>query len=833
MSFSFDLISHPDRTLNEHLESCNAISERLLEFKYVSPDFMDKSDLEHIRRLLVYFHDFGKGTDFFQAKILAATEREGEAAFKNLHSSYISYFKQNKGLTVSEEMRMRGYLRLDNHAKMGAYWLFSTWSHFDPVVEVIVLRVIRRHHGHLTNFLASKGSEEKLQAELDPAQGYSIEQLEKQLGYFSFEGYNKILISQGWSVLPHMWATIRKKFEDFEYFEKIDDLLSSNTSARYFLLQHYLFSLLLSADKGDMMIDRHFDKAAILKPKRLIPRNIIGEFKTISFKTKESKPIDVQREEAYLEIDKNCKTYCNGNFFSITLPTGFGKTFSAYNAAIILQEKFAEQSGGRVARIIYSLPFTSIIDQNDGILRSVFEKCGGESINKTWISCNHYLTLPNEKYDGEELKNGAAEYLAEGWEQEVIVTTFVQLLEGIFTNSNRSLRKFHNITNAIILLDEVQNVPPKYYEVIELVFKAMAKYFNTKFVFITATQPFLFENEDDVLELTDPSKELTRSYFERLERIQLNQQLLKNRNYEASSIEELKEIFSSDIEANFNRSFLFICNTIAYSQVVYNCLKEKFSMSHFLIYLSASILPKRRKQLIRFIMGKGKPRIVVATQVVEAGIDIDLDVVYRDLAPMDSINQAAGRCNRNAIRGAGEVKLFNSGKCSHIYDSVLIDATVSILKNELDIIPESRFYELNNRYANQVREDKVKNANISKKIKNAIYRLNLEELAENFKIIDQKYPQFNVFIPYSMKAIKLWQKYQSALENKDIFKRKRAIKKISPELLQYVIRFPANKYEPEAKYRDEFIIYEKDWVKFYDLETGFRFDNKDETSLIF
>lgn len=833
MSFSFDLVSHPDRTLAEHLESCNDISERLLEFKYVSSDFMDKPEIEHIRRLLVYFHDFGKGTDFFQAKILDATEREGEASFKDLHSSYINYFRQNKGLAVSEEMRLKGYLRLDNHAKMGAYWLFSTWSHSDPVVEVIVLRVVRRHHGYLTNFLESNGSEERLQAELDTVQGYSIEQLEKQLAYFGFEGYNKILKGQGWGVNPQMWAGIRQKFENFEYFENIDNILSSNKSAKYFLLQHYLFSLLLSADKGDMMIERHYDKTVILKPKRLIPSNIVGEFKTMSFKEKEPNPIDDQREEAYLQIAKNCKTYGDRNFFSITLPTGFGKTFSAYNAAIILQEQFAEQSGGKIARIVYSLPFTSVIDQNDQILRSIFEKCGGDSINETWISRNHYLSLPNEKYDGEELINGAAEYLAEGWEQEVIVTTFVQLLEGIFTNRNRSLRKFHNMTNAIILLDEVQNVPPKYYEAIELVFKAMAEYFNTKFVFITATQPFLFENENDVLELTDPAKVLTKQYFEKLSRIQLNQQLLKTNNYEESPIEELIETFCTDIESNPDKTFLFIFNTIAYSQAVYKSLKEQFSETYCLIYLSASILPRRRKQLIKFIMGKGKPRIVVATQVVEAGVDIDLDVVYRDLSPMDSINQAAGRCNRNARKGTGEVKLFNSGKGLSIYDGVLMDATVSILKSEKEAIPESSFYELNRRYAKQVRKDKAQNANASADLKDAIYKLNLEDLAKSFKLIDKQYPQFNVFIPYSKRALKVWQEYRLALSEKDTFKRKRAIKQVTPKLLQFVTRFPASKYQPDPNHKDDFIIYEKEWAQWYDLETGFRFDNKNESIALF
>ncbi|MBK8562488.1 MAG: hypothetical protein IPN76_03865 [Saprospiraceae bacterium] len=282
------------------------------------------------------------------------------------------------------------------------------------------------------------------------------------------------------------------------------------------------------------------------------------------------------------------------------------------------------------------------------------------------------------------------------------------------------------------------------------------------------------------------------------------------------------------------KSFLFIFNTIAYSQEVFNKLKSKYSDTHCLLYLSASILPKRRRQLIRLIMRKGKPRIVVATQVVEAGVDIDLDVVYRDLAPLDSINQAAGRCNRNAVKGQGEVKLFNSGKAQRIYDGVLLDATLAILKQQKeDTIPESKFYALNRQYAKQVRIDKAIDANASAKLKEAIFKLNLEDLVDSFKLIDQDYPQYNVFIPYYHKAKVVWDKYKATSEIKDFFERKRAIKSLQPELMQFVTRFPKNKYNPGPNHNDDFIIYEPDWKNWYDLETGFRFKDSSDTIMLF
>ena len=162
------------------------------------------------------------------------------------------------------------------------------------------------------------------------------------------------------------------------------------------------------------------------------------------------------------------------------------------------------------------LPFTSIIDQNATILEEIFKKYTtnvNNDLNNNWIAKHHYLSSYNDCYDNTKLEDSEAEYLTVGWEQEVIVTTFVQFLESIFTNQNKSLRKFHNICNSIIVLDEVQNIPAKYFEVIEVVFRKLSSYFGTKFIFVTATQPFLFADNDHIVELTDPDYKKTHYYF--------------------------------------------------------------------------------------------------------------------------------------------------------------------------------------------------------------------------------------------------------------------------------------------------------------------------------
>lgn len=276
-------------------------------------------------------------------------------------------------------------------------------------------------------------------------------------------------------------------------------------------------------------------------------------------------------------------------------------------------------------------------------------------------------------------------------------------------------------------------------------------------------------------------------------------------------------------------------NTIAYSQEVLTFLRKN-NPDITIVYLSGSILPKRRKQLIKLIkrnIQQGKRQVVVSTQVVEAGVDIDLDIVYRDFAPMDSINQSAGRCNRNGIKGKGIVRLFNSGKAERIYDGTLLTTTKIILKQYQEVIEESELYQINLAYAVQIRAGIAENSNISQHMIKCMQELQLEDLADAFKLIDEDYPAYNVFIEYNGEARRIWKEYLSSFRIKDIFARKRYLKKLTPKLLTYVTRFPKNKYEPTKEAdKNKFLIKEENWRDYYDLCFGFKLNDKNSSIFI-
>lgn len=819
----FDLISHPHQSLAKHLDGCDRISAKVLAMKYLSPDFYSKPDLETWRKLLVYFHDFGKGTDYFQHRIIEATEREGETDFWESQRPYISAFRKTRGATVADELRHNS--DLGSHARLGGYFLFSQFSHHDPVVQIILLKVIQRHHGYLTNFAYDK----KKNKPVIQLTSETLELLEKQQTRQNFDLYNKILSEVGLpEVKPEQWGDIKEQFAKQRTVKKWAEELESANTYRYFFLQHYLFSILLSADKGDMQLPRNDTRHELIRQNHVVdePEHAVERYKKAVFENAEVKPIDRQREQAFQDIARNAKAYGGGSFFSITLPTGMGKTFAAYKAAFLLQKRFANDTGTK-PRIIYCLPFTSVIDQNAAILQDIFEK---NELDKDWISIHHYLSHFNERYDDTEQNSYAldfptSEYMTEGWEQDVVVTTFVQFLESIFTNRNRALRKFHNLAHAVVVLDEVQAIPPKYFNVVEDALRHLAQYFGTKFLFVTATQPMLFEDRKVITELTDPTLKKTRAYFGQMERIELDQSLLRGNGYQEMEDAEIQSLILEDMEANPEQSFLVICNTIRQSQQMFRFLKENLDADLPVRYLSSSIIPFCRKVLIDNIKSHKGRQVLVSTQVVEAGVDIDFDVVWRDWAPLDSINQSAGRCNRNGLKGKGRVKLFHAGKAKYIYDSKLLGATRDVLQSSDfgNIIPEGRFLELNDRYAAAIWKAVAEENPTSDKLKEAMKNLQLETVNESFKLIQDDQLSYNVFIPYSDQAEAVREKFNAIFRTvKDRFDRKAELKKLRPELLPFVTRFPKKQYEPPENQRENFLIFPPDWKNWYDEVLGFR-----------
>lgn len=812
-SSSSVLISHPHQSLEKHISAVNKLSKRALAAKHILPKLGQLEQLEKWRLLLVLFHDFGKSTVYFQHKIIQAVIKENPE-YNGLDRSYVESFYQIYPKSKLEE-EMINDPTLGSHAALGAYAIQGELVGENSLIKAILLEITKRHHGDLKNFD---------DLEFSVLDGRTNISLQTQWEKANRDDYLSILSVHNLK-LPDELDNIFEEMDGPELCLTLsfDELLPASDIQPY-VLTLFLFSLLLAADKGDLMVERKDWVANTY----LFPKELVASYKKTAFKNSPIKAIDKARELAYQMVERNIQLYQDSPYYSISLPTGLGKTLTAFNAAIQLQNALASKYGQTdqltIPKIIYCLPFTSVIDQNAAVLEEIFINA---QIKEGYLARHHYLADWQSKKDGHEegLSDSEKEYFTEGWEYPFTVTTFVQFLETLFSNKNRKLRKFHNIANAIVILDEVQNIPPSYFETVETMFKMLYECFNTRFLFVTATQPFLIA-KDPVIELTGPEMRKTEEFFTKMNRIDLDVSIWKEGG---KPLNELLDIFQHAIEQEANRSFLFIFSKVKPSQTAFQQLKEQNPNAE-LIYLSAAILPVLRKERILKIKNppKGKQLIVVTTQVVEAGVDIDLDVVYRDFAPLDSINQSAGRCNRNGLKGRGQVRLFRSEKgTNNVYDAVLINITEKVLTEQINkqgglVIPESAFFDMNTAYAKAIRTAIADGNNDSEMIA-WMKALKFEKVSKKFKLINQKNNRYSVFINYCEAANEIWEKYCQTARIPDRWDRKKEMRKLRPKLLMYVVQFPEHCLPFDKKAEDIALVYlnRMEYTNYYSLETGY------------
>ncbi len=352
-------------------------------------------------------------------------------------------------------------------------------------------------------------------------------------------------------------------------------------------------------------------------------------------------------------------------FFSLTVPTGGGKTLSAMAFAL----RHAQLHGLR--RVIVVIPYLSIIEQNAGEYRRIFDP------EDKGIVVEHHSAVKvsddiNEERPLNPLERSPLEYATENWDAPIIVTTSVQFIESLFASRTSRCRKLHNIARSVVIFDEVQTLPVHLLNPLLNVLRQLQRHYGTSFVFSTATQPAFRKSnsvsegfaEDEIIEITKD----TSAAFRQLRRVRYR----FTSPVQTMSWSELAALIAGRKQA------LCVVNTRRHAfelwSELHRTLPEEEHSSLF--HLSSWMCAQHRFDLlgddkaieadtIRARLKRGAPCRVVSTQLIEAGVDVDFPLVLRALAPLDSIVQAAGRCNREGrLRDAsgrptlGEVILF-------------------------------------------------------------------------------------------------------------------------------------------------------------------------------
>ena len=714
-------LAHPNDSLPEHLWR---VADRAGNL--IAP----KSELGLIAFVAGLFHDIGKATPYFQDYLLRTKRRT----------------------------------QYTPHAKIGAVlsWWYTGEMELPVWIRLAIFLAILRHHGQL-KFESWKQHLIKIRCDdLKSGKPLSKQLLSLDLNGIHFWLENlpdTELVNLPKTLPPLTFDAVEKRLLDVG-LPKLRHPFPDLEAAVMFVAG---FGSLLAVDKidaamqGGCILRQSLPCDAVVKYKRFYNERFFGS----------TSSLNVRREQIALEVKETWLDNLDKSLFSLTAPTGSGKTLTILNAALAIRAEI-EKTEGFSPRIIYCLPFTSVIDQNHGVFRDVFRANGLFANRQDLLLKHHHLVDGLYKTDDAEYEaDGAGQLLTETWQSELVVTTFYQLLHSLLSYENANLKRAGQLTGSLVLMDEVQAIPLKYWQALRRLFQAVANSLGTRFVLLTATKPLIFR-PDDAVELLPSYVE----HFRSLSRVQIFSQL------SAVTLEQFSEHLI-DKYGSDSRAMLIILNQKRAVNNVFTRLNEALP-DRKVIALSTNFTPKDRRiriRLIQRLLGQNEAIIVVSTQLVEAGVDISFPIVHRDLAPLDSVIQAAGRCNRHDDgKVLGELHLWrlfndenmmNAPLCQKVYDTPLIEVTEEILSQEVEWL-EGDFLHLSQEYF-----EKCWLRHEQEEVEEWLIEGNFELIQSDFELIREGAPQKSLFVVGKDKFnqvvneydLDLWLRYCEIYEN--------------------------------------------------------------------
>ena len=650
---------------------------------------------------------------------------------------------------------------LKNHAFIGSIAGFQKCSETDSLLAYLAYYLIRKHHANLAHPTSDTLFQEAEKIRLEEV---FSKQSQNLLGNSSVIGQE--LDEEIEPLLAYPTPRSLKK-EARKLSEKAPDI------QHYFFI-NYFFSLLLEADKLDASNTELYER-------QTIPLNVVYRYLEKSGKQdltgfgnlsglSQNKLRDYSRAEVLSHLDD--PEILNHKLFTLTAPTGIGKTLTSLDFAIRLKDQVREKEG-HDPQIIYALPFINIIEQNLGVYECLFESADIKILA-------HYQYADVFNGSNEELDEKAYQQrlmTLDTWQSDIVITSFVQLFETIITNKNRLLKKFNHLAGSILILDEVQTLKLSLMPLIGAVLHYLTKFLNTRIILMTATKPQIFEiaNAEILFHEGEKAipKELLTSHetvFQQFQRTKLIPLLDFQFDQEEPEQDFIDQIFAQYWDEG--KSCLIVCNKVNRAINIYDAIQEyleRQSLNNPVCHLSTNILPKHRQTRIdsikKAIKNKDKP-IVVATQVVEAGVNLDFDMGFRDIGPVDSLIQVAGRINRNNDPEKQYAPLYitDFGDCVNIYGSLTDGQAKQVLDKEF--IPEEQYLEVLDDYYTGLNNKKAFDTSIFYSMKTLNYdNVNKAYTPVNqFRIIESAPSMRSVFIEYDEEATECLNNYRALLD---------------------------------------------------------------------
>ncbi|GAF23124.1 CRISPR-associated helicase Cas3 [Bacillus sp. JCM 19047] len=585
-----------------------SVRKHLLDAQYLAEHYGAKLNVRYMAGLAALLHDLGKYSEHFQLYLSQAVFKQENPKFK-------------KGEV--------------DHATAGAKLLFELYytkssSPYEKLLVEIVGNAIISHHGNLHDFISPKHDSDFLRRMTKEVPQYKnvVESFfEEVMTEAEFEDY------------------VGKAVKEMEQFVPFNGKLS-------FFLSKFIFSCVLDADRTNT---RDFEAGVV---SNVPPKNkakfekyyhvLMDYLKTLKEKPEASHPINILRAKMSDQCDRFAEK--PSGVYTLSIPTGGGKTLASLRYAL----KHAKDK--EKDRVIYIVPYTTIIEQN---AQEVRDKLGAADDILEHHSNIIDETVWDKKDVGDEFEEGShtkqqtLKLMKDDFSAPIIFTTMVQFLNIFYAKGNRNTRRLHNLSNAVIIFDEVQKVPLNCVSLFNEAINFLSGQAKSSILLCTATQPALdsvqyrlVKGEDSEIIANLAEVELA---FKRVNIVDRTKKKMNN--------QDLANWLRSEVGEWGNA--LVILNTKRAVKDLYETLKDTEAD---VFHLSTSMCAAHRKDQLEVIkkrLTEDKPFICVTTALIEAGVDISFKCVVRSLAGLDSIAQAAGRCNRHGEADVRDVYVID------------------------------------------------------------------------------------------------------------------------------------------------------------------------------
>lgn len=805
-------------TLQEHTELANKYLKKIIEYKNLKPFFERIKNILNLKNQeeelyykmiedVVNFHDFGKVNSQFQIDKML-----NEEIFK-----------------MEDKYNISGVLGSDHSLLSASMFIAYYFGKITDLIEIVETKkivilfeilfalsyVISKYHGNLDSF---EEYIEKLSRNND-------ENILKEL--------KNISVSNGGILLQAFLEkeTITIFFNFIETYiseRKKKENISSLEAMSIFVFTKMMFSLLVASDYystnefmqkikyenfGNMgnidTIKKEYENSEIIKSIRDKEKNGIPNDEDINnFRTK-----------IFLEAEKNLEKNKENNIFFLEAPTGSGKSNTALNLSLKLLDKDRR-------KIFYVYPFNTLVEQNMNTLKNIFGNNEEAIKNITVVNSITALTnknsrdIPIEEYSDILMDRQFLNY-------PFIVTTHVGIFNTLIGNTKEDCMPFYQLTNSVIVFDEIQAYKNTIWTEIIKILNPYAKLLNIKIIIMSATLPNLSylldeEEKNNISKLIKNRDE----YF--------NNTIFKNRvevNYDLLSEQkiEYEELLQHIIENSLNSQKIlieFISKNDAKKFYEFCENNEDLNVDHEILILTGEDNKARRNSIIKKINSKDKKIILISTQLIEAGVDIDVDVGYKNISGLDNEEQFLGRINRSCKK-SGKAYFFYLTDAKKVYkNSIIIENKLNLFSDEMRDVLENKnfdvFYSKVLEILKRKAKEKINNDNFETIIFNKKFRL----LKERMQLIEEQDDKKTYFfnrtltdeeieeIGENIDGSEVWERYVDILKEENYAKKIVELSKIREKMMYFLYEVKKN---TELNYSDikGSIIYIDDGDKYF------------------